>query len=333
MKEPGRRTFDRSDALRLGPTASRRAQEHLDETLRLALAAFIRELRFLEGRSERTVQSYGTDLLAFFTHVAERTGRKARIADLDAGHMRLWLAAQHAGGAGPRSVSRRRSALRRLCAFLSHERLLAGNPASRLPAPRVGRALPKALAAERLAHVLDGRWEQDAPGRRDLAICELLYGAGLRVAELVAIDLGDIDLQRGWLRIKGKGARERTAVFGKCARVATEAYLEKRGDLGPRPAAESDPVALFLNARGGRLSIRSVQRIVARRLLDPVLGKVHPHLLRHSFATHMLDRGADLRAIQALLGHRSLDTTQIYTHVSTARLRHAFDRAHPRARR
>ena len=177
---------------------------------------------------------------------------------------------------------------------------------------------------------------------RDRAICELLYGTGMRVSELAGLDLGDIDLRRGWVRVRGKGARERTACFGRPARDALRLYLraraalrvpavrraERRADRRPSGGPQE---ALLLNARGTRLSVRSVQRIVARRLSDPVLGDVHPHLLRHSFATHMLDRGADLRAIQALLGHRSLNSTQLYTHLSTAGLRRAFDRAHPRA--
>lgn len=278
------------------------------------------------------MRAYRADLTAFERFLAERLGRGAILPDVSAAHGRLWLAAQQAAGARPRTLARRRSALRRFSRFLNREQLLGDDPGQRLPAPPAGRPLPQALAAERLQAILDRGWEGDAAGLRDRAICELLYGAGLRLAELVALDLADVDLRHRWLRVQGKGARERTVCFGTAAARALAAFQPVRASW-PRPGGggAAAPAALFLNRRGGRLSARSVQRIVARRLADPLLGRVHPHALRHSFATHMLDGGADLRAIQALLGHRSLDTTQIYTHVSTAALRAAFDRAHPRA--
>lgn len=263
----------------------------------------------------------------------ELTGRPADLADLSAAHARLWIAQQQARRARPRSIARRRSALRRFTRYLRREGLLALDPARRLPAPKTGRPLPQALPAERLKERLDADWGAAPADRRDRAMCELLYGAGLRVSELVRLDLTDLDLAGRWLRVQGKGSRERTVCFGDQAHEALRAYLGSRSALGaPRAGARRAPGALFLNARGERLTARSVQRIVRARLADPLLGTPHPHALRHSFATHMLDRGADLRAIQALLGHRSLDTTQVYTHVSTAALRETFERAHPRAR-
>ena len=334
--------------------------ETTDATLRAALSGFERQLRHLEGRSERTITAYLADLAGFFAFVCKRTSRPAALGDLDAAHLQLWMAAQHAGGARPRSIQRRRSALRRFLDYLVRADLVLENPAHTLPAPRVGRSLPRSLSSERLV----ARLEELAVGEdpvelRDWTICELLYGAGLRVSELAACDLPDLDLRRGWLRVRGKGARERVVCFGQAAQGALRIYLKARHRLreghrpGHRPghrsghqtghqsghrlepqpghAAGEVEEALLLNARGTRLSVRSIQRIVQRRLSDPVLGEVHPHLLRHSFATHMLDRGADLRAIQALLGHRSLNTTQLYTHLSTAQLRRAFDQAHPRA--
>jgi integrase/recombinase XerC len=321
----------------------------LDGALEAQLDRFLRELEHAEGRSGHTVTAYRRDLLGFCAHRRERTGRPARREDLTEGNLRQWLGALHQGGAQPRTVVRRRSALRRFLRYLTREGVLDADPSAQLPAPKVGRPLPHSVDAERLTEVLDRPWGDDAAARRDRAICELLYGAGVRVAELVAADRRDLELAAGRLRVRGKGARERVACFGEKARAALERYLEARDELRPAAAArtepagatrarrtarasEADPPALFLNQRGGRLTVRSVQRIVANRLQDPLLGHVHPHLLRHSFATHMLDRGADLRAIQALLGHRSLDTTQVYTHVSIARLREAFDRAHPRAR-
>jgi integrase/recombinase XerC len=305
-----------------------------DERLTFAWHAFLRELQHLEGRSPHTVRAYDQDLTGLFRFLTERTGRPASLADLTAAHARLWVAAQQAGRAKPRSIARRRAALRHFTRFLRRENLLATDPAQRLPAPKLGRSLPKALSAERLQEILDRSWGNDPASLRDLAICELLYGAGLRVSELTQLDLGDVDLSSQWLRVRGKGARERTVCFGDRARNAVRIYLSARPGLRSALAGQPprDPGAMFLNARGGRLTVRSVQRIVRLRLADPVLGHPHPHALRHSFATHMLDRGADLRAIQALLGHRSLDTTQVYTHVSTAALRASFERAHPRAR-
>ncbi len=300
--------------------------EVITADLRGRLDRFIQELEFAEGRSPHTVAAYRRDILAFCAHRRQRTGRPARLADLTEGHLRTYLGSQHYSGAEPRSVVRRRSALRRFLRHLTREGALAQDPSPRLPAPKIGRPLPHTVDAERLATLLERPWGDDEAARRDLAICELLYGAGVRVAELVAADLADLDLRAGRLRVQGKGARERIACFGAKARAALEAYLAARRQLAP---ADGQP--LFLNQRGGRLTARSVQRIVAARLRDPLLGHVHPHLLRHSFATHMLDRGADLRAIQSLLGHRSLDSTQIYTHVSVARLREAVERFHPRA--
>ncbi|MCK4305489.1 MAG: tyrosine recombinase XerC [Candidatus Eisenbacteria sp.] len=309
------------------------AVETADASLQAALQAFLRELWHLGGYSERTVDAYGGDLAAFFGCVARATGRQAGLSDLDAAHMRLWLASQHARGASPRSVVRRRSALRRFTRFLTREGLLESDPAPHLPAPKIGRPLPRALDAGKLKQVLEGSWGSSALDLRDLSICELLYGAGLRVSELVGLDLTDLDVDGGWLRVMGKGARERTACFGTHAKAALKRYLDVRDQLYQQGGGtEAEAAALFLNARGGRLSTRSVQRIVGRRLWDPALGKVNPHLLRHSFATHMLDCGADLRAIQALLGHRSLATTEVYTHVSIAKMRAAVDKAHPRSR-
>ncbi len=300
--------------------------ERVDAALSAALAAFLRQLRHLEGLSPRTVIAYRSDILDFARFRRERTGRAAGLGDLQREYLRLWLGAQHAAGARPRTVVRRRSALRRFTRFLTRKGVLESDPAPHLPAPKVGRPLPRAIDAEQLTRVLEQAWGTSPFDRRDRAICELLYGAGLRVSELVSLDLEDIDLAAGWLRVKGKGARERSVCFGAPGREAVASYLGAREQLAP-----AGGVALFLNHRGGRLTARSVQRMVARRLWDPVLGRVNPHLLRHSFATHMLDRGADLRAIQALLGHRSLDTTQIYTHVSTSQLRRAVDEHHPRA--
>ncbi len=308
-------------------------KSELDEIVAAALGSFGRHLLYLEGRSPKTVEAYLRDLSAYFSFIYQRTGRPAQLNDLDQPHMRLWLAALHARGDQPGSVVRRRSSLRRFTRFLLREELIESDEATRLPAPKTGRALPRILDASKLAAILDREWGTQAIDLRDRAACELLYSAGLRVSELVALDLGDVDLDRRWLRVKGKGARERTVCFGDPAQEALYSYYKKRSNLHSRKNKKPPTTAVFLGARGTRLTVRSIQRLVHKRLYDPVLGDVNPHLLRHSFATHMLDRGADLRVIQALLGHQSLDSTQIYTHVSTTQLRRAFDSAFPRSRK
>ncbi len=326
------KALDRPAPSRLGKALDRPAPPRLEKALDRHLRAFLRELEYAEGRSPHTVAAYRRDLLAFCAHRAEQTGRPAVLGDFAEGPLRGWLAHLHQRGDRPRSVGRRRSAVRRFLRYLGREGHLEQDPSSRLPAPKIGRPLPRTLDMSRLLALLERDWGPGPGDRRDQAVCELLYGAGLRVSELVALDLEDLDLRAGRLRVRGKGGAERIACFGRAAARAVRRYLEARPQLlAARAAGGGDAGALLLNLRGRRLSVRSVQRIVARRLWDPVLGHVHPHQLRHSFATHMLDRGADLRAIQSLLGHRSLDSTQVYTHVSVARLREAVDRYHPRA--
>jgi integrase/recombinase XerC len=199
------------------------------------------------------------------------------------------------------------------------------DPARALAFPRIGRRLPRTLPAEDLKRALDRLIQPDAATSRDRALLELAYSAGLRLSELVGLNRGDVDRRAGLLRVRGKGRRERIVPAGRTALGALDHYL------AARPAGRADE-PVFLGAGARRLSGRTVQRVVRRRLGEIAGGLgVTPHALRHSFATHLLDRGADLRAIQELLGHRSLATTQIYTHVSASRLRKAYEQAHPRA--
>ncbi len=310
-----------------GHRARSGAMEVLEQGLKVALSAFLRHLQDLEGRSRHTVDSYSSDLQAYFRFVSRTLERPVGLSDLTPAHGRLWLAEMNASGLAPRTVARRRSALRRFLRYLTEKGLMRSGSGARLPAPKIGRPLPEALPEAALGEALDALPSGDWFASRDRAICEFLYGSGLRVAELSALDLDDLDLASGWVRVRGKGARERmVCIGGRCAQALRD-YLQQRDARGVTPGE----TALFLNRWGGRLSPRSVERIVRKRLVHPRLGPVHPHALRHSFATHMLDAGADLRAIQALLGHKSLDTTQVYTNVSIQALRRAFEKAHPRA--
>jgi integrase/recombinase XerC len=197
--------------------------------------------------------------------------------------------------------------------------------------PKADKQLPEVLSQDEVAALLDAPLDPDRMAPRDRAMLELLYATGLRAAELTGLDLPDVDFDGGYVRVTGKGRKERVVPFGERARAALLAYWPLRRSLRARTTGPPEPV--FVNHRGGRLTTRSLARALDRRILAlAVLRKLHPHVLRHSFATHLLDRGADLRSIQELLGHASLSTTQRYTHVTTAHLVRVYTRAHPRAR-
>jgi site-specific recombinase XerC len=231
-------------------------------------------------------------------------------------------------------VGRKLAALRGFFGHLVRTGLRASDPSLGLPAPRAPRRLPRPLGVDDCQLLADGALPREPASVRDLALVEVLYGAGLRVAELCGLDLGDLDLARGELRVLGKGSRERVVPLPSAARSALQRYLaEERRGAGPR-----DPLFVARRRRKGerprRLGPRDARRILGRRARAVgIADRVHPHRLRHSYATHLLDMGADLREIQELLGHRSLSTTQKYTAVSAERLLDAYDRAHPRARR
>jgi integrase/recombinase XerC len=217
--------------------------------------------------------------------------------------------------------------------FLSARGVLSGNPAKIVATPRLEKRLPGHLLLDAVVDLIEAPDTSTPLGRRDRAVLETLYATGVRVAELVGLDMGDIDMQGGVLRVLGKGRKERIVPFGSKAREALEIYFIVRHDLlhtGSGTQAE----AVFLNARGGRLTTRSVWNIIDRCVAHTSHKlKVHPHTLRHTFATHMLDAGADLRSIQEMLGHESLSTTQKYTHVSTEQLMRTYRSCHPRARK
>jgi integrase/recombinase XerC len=290
---------------------------------------FLHHLAATRGASPHTLRAYGTDLVELAGELAELGVREP--GAVSPRHLRRWLARLDERGLSPATMQRKLSSMRAWFRFLEREGRVARHPAAGLRQRRSPRRLPGALELAEVEALLAAAGDDTADGRRDRALLELMYSAGTRAAETVGLDRGDLDLRGGVARVRGKGRKERLAAVGRYAVEALAAYLADAAR--PKPAAR-DPHALFLNPRGGRLTTRSLGRIVARRArLAGLTRHVTPHTLRHSFATHLLDRGADLRAVQELLGHAHLVTTQIYTHVSIERLRQVYERAHPRAGR
>ena len=286
------------------------------------------------GRSPNTLAAYRRDLIAYWEFLA---GRGLTLGQVTDRVIEDYLAFLRASGRAPASIARALVAVRSLHRFCEDEGLTVDNPAEDVERPRVPSGLPKALTEDEVVTLLGAVVGDDAVARRDRAILEVLYGCGIRVSELVGLSLGDVDLELGAssLRAFGKGAKERVVPVGRLARDALQAWLAPsgRGALAPeRWARRGDQEAVFLNTRGGRLSRQGAWGVV-RHYGDRVgLGeRLTPHVLRHSCATHMLDHGADIRVVQELLGHASISTTQVYTKVSTERLRKAYDAAHPRA--
>ena len=292
------------------------------------LDAYERHLRLEVNRSPHTVRAYVGDAVGLLDHVAKLGGRT--VADIDLDHVRGWLAVQSRAGAARTTLARRSAALRTFTAWAHRAGHSDTDPGQLLASPRAHRSLPSVLRADEAASAVAIEVDDGEPTTlRDRLVMELLYATGIRVSELVGLDIDDVDRARRLLRVLGKGSKERTVPYGTAAERALDDWLSHG-----RPAlvrAGSGP-ALLLGARGGRIDQRTVRAIVHRRV-TAVDGApdVGPHGLRHSAATHLLDGGADLRSVQELLGHASLATTQIYTHVSIERLRTTFERAHPRA--
>ncbi|HBH02333.1 MAG TPA: tyrosine recombinase XerC [Candidatus Rokubacteria bacterium] len=283
------------------------------------LAAFLRHLALEKDASPHTLRSYRSDLLEF-----QRVGGGRRLADVDARAVRAFLAHLHARGLDPASVARKLAAVRSWFHFLVRRGVLARNPAREVRGPRLPRKLVSFLPIDEATALVEGRALGGAARARDLAILELLYASGLRVSELAALDVGDVDLAEQTVRVLGKGRKERIVPFGAKAARALGVHLAALGAArGP----------FWRNGRGGRLTARAIHTIVRRSARAAgIAQRVSPHTLRHTFATHLLDAGADLRAIQELLGHSRLSTTQRYTHVSADQLMRVYDAAHPRAR-
>ncbi|MDT9593868.1 tyrosine recombinase XerC [Nocardioides zeae] len=324
--------------------------EELPAGLAQALDEYATHLRHARDVSEHTLRAYVGDLTSLLRHVA-RMGATAP-GDLDLRMLRSWLALQQTSGRSRRTIARRATAARVFTAWLESTGRAPADVGAPLASPRAHRTLPAVLTRDEARSLLDaaaehalavagadgadgtdGTEEAAATARaaalRDVAVLELLYASGIRVGELVSLDVDDLDHGRSVVRVLGKGRKERTVPYGRPAARAVDRWLgEGRGVL----ATSSSGPALFLGVRGGRIDPRTVRTTVHRRIADvPDAPDLAPHGLRHTAATHLLEGGADLRTVQELLGHASLATTQVYTHVSTERLRSAYRQAHPRA--
>jgi integrase/recombinase XerC len=304
---------------------------------------FERHLRLERDLSAHTVRAYVGDAVSLLTHACQPANRNIDLAvaadlpelgGLDLAAMRSWLAALRSAGASRSTLARRSASARTFTAWAARSGRLAADPGPRLAAPRPHRALPSVLRADQAAAALSaaesGAREGDPVALRDQAVLELLYASGIRVSELCGLDVDDLDYSRRVIRVFGKGRKERVVPFG----VPAERSLRRWQEHGrPRLAAAGSTAALFLGARGGRLDPRTVRRVVHDAVgAVPGAADMGPHGLRHSAATHLLEGGADLRSVQELLGHATLATTQLYTHVTVERLKAIHDRTHPRSR-
>ncbi|WP_241384237.1 tyrosine recombinase XerC [Rhodococcus sp. CH91] len=304
----------------------------LPAPLAVHLGDFVDHLRLEGNRSEHTIRAYSTDIRSLLQHLAVQRP-DARIADLDLDLVRAWLAGMVQAGAARTTLARRTSSVRVFTAWLVRTGRLDADPATRLVAPQPHRSLPAVLRDDQALEIMEaaksGARELDPVALRDRVIVELLYATGIRVGELCAADVDDVDTDRRVLRVLGKGDRERIVPYGGPAAEALDAWLSHGR---PHLARSSSGAALVLGKRGGRIDQRQVRSVVHEAVSSvPGAPDIAPHGLRHSAATHLLEGGADLRVVQEVLGHSSLATTQLYTHVSVARLRAAHEQAHPRA--
>ena len=306
--------------------SGRSSDPELPSDIADAIETFVVHLVRERGRSPHTARAYRSDL-------TDLLRGPARLAEVDLSHLRTRLAETRESGAGRATLARRAAAVRTFAAWAVRTGLLETDPAARLGSPRAGTVLPEVMDSVQAGAVLAAAGSgaaEDAPeALRDLAVLELLYATGVRIAELCGLDVDDVDERRRTLRVLGKGGRERTVVFGVPAARALRRWLD-----GGRPAlaTATSPPALLLGVRGGRLDPRVARSVVHRAVRAiPGVPDTGPHGLRHAAATHLLEGGADLRYVQELLGHATLSTTQIYTHVTVDRLKVVHDQAHPRA--
>lgn len=295
------------------------------------LDRFIQYLELELGRSGNTAKAYRKDLENLFHFVIDQGCNE--LGDIGIMELRGWLAQQRTSGLTSATIARRATAARTFFAWATHNQLLDEDPAAALVIPKVSKRLPHVLAQNQATVVMDRaalRADDNSPAHiRDLAILEMMYATGIRVGELVGLDIHDVDEARRTLRVTGKGSKQRVVPFGAIAHKALERYLKISR---PTLANENSGAAVFLGSRGKRID----QRVVRKMVTDVLAGiegvpELSPHGFRHSAATHLIEGGADIRAVQEMLGHASLSTTQLYTHVSMDRLRAVFEQAHPRA--
>jgi integrase/recombinase XerC len=314
------------------------------ETLRDHLKAFLAHLELNRNLSPHTVRAYDTDVSQFLAWLAsERDAKISALApcDLDDTSVRRWLAALNRAGKARASVARRLSGVRAFLAYLRREDVIDGDPSAAAVAPKLDRTIPVHLSESEMTALLDGIATETPLGRRDRAMFELVYASGLRLSELVGVDLEDVDREARVVRVLGKGGKERLVPFNQTTADAIRAWMRDRAAIvmihegarsRRRRSSRREAEPLFVNARGARITGRSVDRLLRRYVArtSTRLG-ISPHALRHSFATHLLQRGADLRGIQELLGHARISTTERYTHVNAAQLIAVYKKAHPRA--
>lgn len=306
--------------------------EGLPDALESALQRFVRHLTLELGRSPHTVRAYRGDVQAMLAHARNESGAR-RVEELTVPLLRSWLGSQAAAGVSRTTLARRTSAVRTFTAWALRTGLAPTDSGARLQAPRAHRVLPTVLRPEQAEHVLSaaasGAAQLDPVTLRDHLVLELLYATGVRVGELCLVDLADVDDERRLLRVHGKGGKQRSVPFGVPAERALRAW---RQHGRARLATATSGSALLLGTRGGRLDQRAVRRVVHQAVTAvPGVPDLAPHGMRHSAATHLVEGGADLRVVQELLGHATLSSTQLYTHVTVERLRTVHDRAHPRA--
>lgn len=300
------------------------------------VAGFLGYLSVSRGASRRTLTAYETDLGQFCDYLGRRgidPSAVSGLARVDEVVLRGYLEHLARAGYARRSVARKIAAIRSLFRYLCRQEIVTADPTLNLGTPKLEQKIPRFLYPQEMDALLAAPDTSSPLGLRDRAILETLYATGVRVGELVALDLGDVDYSLGHVLVMGKGGKERYVPLGSQAIDALGAYLERsRPVLLGADRADRRNRALFLNARGGRLSARGVQRLVDRYIARAALAiHVSPHAIRHSFATHLLEAGADLRSVQEMLGHASVSTTQIYTHVTREHLKRIYDQAHPRA--
>jgi integrase/recombinase XerC len=302
------------------------------------LEQFLEHLRYERNVSAHTLRNYASDLEQFFDHLGPRdpeSGKRKLPAVNEVDHLtiREWLAALHTDQKKKSSIARKLAALRTFFQFLVREGLLESNAAKLVATPKKEKKLPKHLSVEDAIRFIETPDTETNLGKRDRAMLELMYATGVRVAELTTLNLADIDFRNQLIRVTGKRRKQRIVPFGDPAGAAIKDYLTVRDTfLVNAQISERDEEALFLNYQGTRITTRSVGRMVEKYIkICSGIHAISPHALRHSFATHLLDSGADLRDIQELLGHARLSTTQVYTHVSMEKLVEVYDKAHPKA--
>ena len=304
-------------------------QEYIDR--------FSEYLKYQRNASEHTLRNYISDLEQFYDYLCPRNANGARrdlnISEIDHITIREYMATLYQAKRKKTSISRKLATLRTFFRFLCREQVLEMNPARLVSSPRLEKRLPKVISIDEVFQFIETPDAETVLGKRDRAILELLYATGCRVSEVAGMNLEDIDFKHETIRVRGKGRKERFVPFGSKAKEALGRYIEVRERLlAEAPDHKREPRAVFFNYQGTRITTRSIGRLVDKYVKECAMANdISPHSLRHSFATHLLSAGADLRAIQELLGHARLSTTQIYTHVSIDQLMQVYDRAHPRA--